>query len=87
MRNSLVSKGPNIFCQYFLTIFFNYVLDICTRLKSFFQAYEESHKDVLELLKSKGITEITIQPEFPKQNEEDLEDGLKNLIQVNFKNN
>ena len=38
-------------------------------------------------MKSKGITEITIQPEFPKQNEEDLEDGLKNLIQVNFKNN
>ena len=33
-------------------------------------------------MKSNGITEITIQPEFPKQNEEDLEDGLKNLIQV-----
>ena len=38
-------------------------------------------------MKNKGITEITIQPEFPKLNEEDLGDGLKNLIQVNFKNN
>merc|ERR1712001_543795 len=33
-------------------------------------------------MKDKGITEITIQPEFPKLNEEDLGDGLKNLIQT-----
>ena len=48
-----------------------------------FQAYRNAHQVVLDVLKTKGINEITIQPEFPNdQSEQDPEDGLKTLIQT-----
>jgi len=50
-----------------------------------FEAYKLSNHLVLDLLRSNGINQITIQPEFPQccdeQNEEDPGDGLKTLIQ------
>ena len=58
----------------------------------YLQAYKLSNHLVLDLLRSNGINQITIQPEFPQccdeQNEEDPGDGLKTLIQpqVQFHN-
>ena len=47
-----------------------------------FEAYHNVHHIVLEVLKSKGINDITIQPEFPSESAQDTEDGLKTQIQT-----
>ena len=51
-----------------------------------FDAYHKANHIILDILKSKGINKITIQPEFPNQSEQDPEDGLKTLIQTCYIN-
>ena len=68
-----------------LNFWFGQLIIIFVIFTSAFQAYKLSNHLVLEVLRSTGINQITIQPEFPQcceeQNEEDPGDGLKTLIQ------
>lgn len=68
-----------------LNFWFGKLIIIFVIFTSAFQAYKLSNHLVLEVLRSTGINQITIQPEFPQcceeQNEEDPGDGLKTLIQ------
>ena len=52
----------------------------CNTTQTFFQTYEKVHVHLGDLLASRGITQATIQPEFPGNHDTDHDFETKDLL-------
>ena len=53
------------------------------KIAFFFQAYHAIHLDLEKYLRSQGISQVTIQPEFPNENDQMIDSDLKDCCYLN----